>query len=391
MRNPLKGIPKNTVVLGGASFLNDVASEMVVPLLPIFLTATLGAGPAAIGIIEGIAEATSSFLKVIAGYVSDRIAKRKQIVFAGYGLAALARSALAVTTSWTQVLALRFTDRIGKGIRTAPRDAIIADSTAPAYRGKSFGFHRALDNAGAILGPVLAFFLISKLNFSYRLIFGIALIPGLLSALSIAVFVKEQKYEKKIASLSLHLKSIDHNFRRYLIVLLIFTLGNASDAFLILRAVDCGMPISMIPLLWGGFNLVKFLVSVPGGSLSDRIGRRPLIIMGWFVYAVIYLAFAVAGSPWQIAVIFLGYGVYYGLTEGVERAFVADLVPAGVRATAYGLYNGAIGLGAFPASVLFGVLWKYAGMQTAFFFAVALAALASTGLLLFVKPERSVS
>jgi MFS family permease len=391
MQNPLRGIPKNTVVLGTASLLNDTASEMAAPLLPIFLTATLGAGPAAIGIIEGTAEATSSFLKVVSGYVSDRIAKRKQIVFAGYGLSAIARSALSITASWTQVLVLRFTDRIGKGIRTAPRDAIIADSTAPAYRGRSFGFHRALDNAGAILGPILAFVLISRLNFSCRMIFGIALIPGLLSALSIAAFVRERKYEKKTASLSLHLESIDHNFHRYLIVLLVFTLGNASDAFLILRAVDCGIHTAMIPLLWGGFNLVRCLISVPCSSLSDRIGRRPVIIMGWLVYALIYFAFAMANTPWHIALIFLGYGIYYGLTEGVERAFVADLVPAEIRATAYGLYNGAIGIAALPASIIFGALWKYAGMHAAFFFAVALAALASIGLLLFVKPKKTVS
>lgn len=380
MKNPLAGIPKNSFVLGLASFLNDIASEMVAPILPIFLTTTLGVGPAAIGLIEGIADATSSLLKVVAGYISDRIGKRKAIVFAGYGMAAIARSAVAISTSWLQVLAFRFTDRIGKGIRTAPRDAIIADSTDKKFLGKSFGLHRALDHAGAVVGPLAAFFLISRSGFDYRTIIAIAIIPGVLSALSIAAFVREKTIQKKITNISLQLKSVDKSFHYYLIILFVFTLGNASDAFLILRAVDAGMPTSFIPLLWAGFNLVKFFVSVPGGSLSDKIGRRPLIIAAWLIYALIYALFAFANSPLQIAILFAIYGVYYGLTEGVERAFIADLVPENIRATAYGLYNAAIGLAALPASVVFGFIWKYIGLQTAFMWSVALALLASIGL-----------
>jgi MFS family permease len=390
MKNPLTGIPKNAFVLGTASLLNDIASEMIAPLLPIFLTVTLGAGPAALGLIEGIAETTSSFLKIISGYVSDRIGKRKAIVFGGYGIAALARPLIAATTSWFQVLILRFSDRVGKGIRTAPRDALLADSADVAYRGKVFGFHRALDNAGAVVGPLIAFLLIYKWGFSYRTIFALTLIPGLLSVSSIAAFIRERKLLPKSNSTIFKWDHVDTRFYRYLVVLFLFTLGNASDAFLILRAVDAGMPKFFIPVLWSGFNLVKFLVSTPGGSLSDRIGRRPVIVAGWFVYAVIYAAFAFASTPLHIILIFAGYGVYYGLTEGVERAFVADLVPENIRATAYGLYNAVIGFGALPASVLFGLIWKYYGVQAAFFWAVAMAAASAIGLLLFVRqPNKS--
>lgn len=398
MRNPLKGIPKNAFVLGAASLLNDIASEMIAPLLPIFLTVTLGAGPAALGLVEGVAEATSSVLKIVSGYISDRLGKRKGIVLAGYGIAAIARSLIAAATSWLHVLALRFADRVGKGIRAAPRDALLADSAKETVRGKVFGFHRALDHAGAVIGPLFAFLLIREWNFGYRPIFFIALIPGLLSALCVAAFVKERvdkippdpplkKGGKPVFPPLLKggMGGFDKRFTRYLIVLFIFTLGNASDAFLILRAVDAGIPKSLIPILWAGFNFVKFVVSTPGGSLSDRIGRRPVIVSGWFVYAIIYAVFAVASTPIHIALIFAGYGIYYGLTEGAERAFVADLVPANVRATAFGLYNAVIGVAALPASVIFGLIWKYAGMQTAFFWSVVLATVASLGLVLFVK------
>lgn len=385
MKNPLRDIPRNAFVLGAASLLNDIASEMVAPLLPIFLTVTLGAGPAALGLIEGVAETTSSILKIISGYVSDRLGKRKGIVFAGYGIAAVARSLIAAATSWFHVLVLRFADRVGKGVRTAPRDALLADSAKEGVRGKVFGFHRALDNGGAVIGPLIAFLLIQEWNFSYRLIFFIAFIPGVLSALSIALFVKERVPEVKAAFIKFKWSGVDSRFHLFLIVLFIFTLGNASDAFLILRAVDCGIPKAWIPVLWSGFNLVKFIVSTPGGALSDRIGRRPVIIAGWFIYAIIYAAFAMASTPAHIAIIFAGYGIYYGLTEGVERAFVADLIPANVRATAFGLYNATIGVAALPASVIFGLIWKYVGMEAAFFWAVALAAISSLGLLLFVK------
>jgi len=389
MKNLFKGIPKNAFVLGAASLLNDIASEMVAPLLPIFLTVTLGAGPVALGVIEGIAETTSSILKIVSGYISDRAGKRKNIVFAGYGVSAIARSLIAAATSWFHVLLLRFADRVGKGIRTAPRDALLADSADANFRGKVFGFHRALDHAGAVIGPLIAFLLIKEWNLGYRSIFFIALIPGLLSALSIAVFVKERAHEVKSTFNGFKWKNVDERFHRYLIVLLIFTLGNASDAFLILRAVDAGMSKTMIPVLWAGFNLVKFVVSIPGGVLSDRIGRRPVIIAGWFIYALIYALFGVASTPYHIVLIFGGYGIYYGLTEGVERAFVADLVPADVRGTAFGLYNATIGIAALPASVLFGLIWKVFGMQAAFFWAVALAAISSFGLLFFVKPKKN--
>ena len=391
MKNPLKGIPKNAFVLGAASLLNDIASEMIAPLLPIFLTVTLGAGPATLGLIEGVAETTSSFLKIVSGYISDKIGKRKAIVFGGYGIAALVRPLIAATTSWFQVLILRFFDRAGKGIRTAPRDALLADSADVAYRGKVFGFHRALDNAGAVVGPLIAFLLIHQWGFSYRTIFALTLLPGLLSASSIAAFIREQKLIPKSVGTTFKWDRVNTRFYRYLVVLFLFTLGNASDAFLILRAIDAGMPKSFIPILWSGFNLVKFLVSTPGGALSDRIGRRPVIVAGWLVYAVIYAAFAFASTPLHIIFIFAGYGVYYGLTEGVERAFVADLVPEDIRATAYGLYNAVIGFGALPASVLFGLIWKYYGVQAAFFWAVALAALSSVGLLLFVKQSSAAA
>ncbi len=391
MKNPLKGIPKNAAVLGGASLLNDVASEMIAPLLPIFLTTTLGAGPAALGIIEGVAETTSSFLKIVSGYISDKMGKRKGIVFWGYGIAAVSRTLISVATSWVHVLMLRFADRVGKGIRTAPRDALLADSAEPAFRGKVFGFHRALDHAGAVLGPLIAFLFIKEWNFDYRTIFFLTLIPGLLSAIVIGALVKEKVVEGKKAGFVFKWGSIDGQFNKYLIVLFIFTLGNASDAFLILRAIDAGVSKTFIPVLWAGFNLVKFVISTPGGALSDKIGRRPVIITGWLIYAVIYAAFAFASTALHITLIFAGYGVYYALTEGVERAFVADLVPAEVRGTAFGIYNAVIGVAALPASVLFGLIWKYYGTEAAFFWSVALAAFASLGLLIFVRPIKKAA
>ena len=376
--NLLLGIKKNVFFLGLVSFLTDVSSDMIYPLLPVFLTDVLGASRVFVGLIEGIAESTASLLKIFSGWFSDKIGKRKPIVILGYSLSSLTKPLLALVTSGWQVLFLRFGDRVGKGVRTSPRDALIAESSSETKRGASFGLHRAMDSAGAIFGPLLAFLLLPLLNENYRHLFLLASIPAFFSVLVLFVWVREAK-ERKRAETSQTKKAFafDGKFKLFILVVAVFTLGNSSDAFLFLRAKGLGIKLVFIPLLWGLFNLVYTLSSTPAGILSDRIGRRKVILLGFAVYGLSYFGFAFATSSFHIWLLFALYGFYYGLSDGALRAFVADLVKEeDKRGTAYGFYHGAVGLCALPASLILGYLWQTFSTGVAFSFGAILAILA---------------
>jgi MFS family permease len=384
-----KDIPRNVKSLGFVSLLNDAASEMIYPLLPIFLTSVLGAGPGALGVIEGIAETTASLLKLFSGWISDKMKKRKFLVLIGYSLAAFGRPLIAITSAWWQVAVIRFVDRLGKGVRTSPRDALISLSTPEDIRGKAFGFHRALDHAGAIIGPLTAIVLL-RYGLSLKNIFLWALLPGVITILVVIFFVREKRITSKSKAINFKLSILSRNFKIYLFIIILFTLGNSSDAFLILRAKDVGIPIVLIPLLWMVLHFVKMTTSIPGGVWSDKIGRRRVIVTGWMVYALIYLGFGLSSNTWHIWSLFAFYGIYFGLTEGVGKAFVSDLVNEEFYGTAFGFYHLAVGISAFPSSVIFGLIWQKFGPLTAFTYGAILAGLASILLLTFVREKKEL-
>jgi len=377
--------------LGAVSFLTDVSSEMIYPLLPLFLTGVLGASATALGAIEGAAESTSALLKLASGWWSDRVERRKPLVVGGYLLASIARPLIAVAQSVPQVLVIRLTDRVGKGIRTSPRDALIADSVNQRMRGRAYGFHRAADHAGAVVGPMIAFVLLGTLGVPLRTLFFLAAIPAALSVIVLVAGVRERpraptRSETSSVDLSV---PMGRRFWAYLAVIFVFTLGNATDAFLLLRASQLGVSPALVPILWAMLHVVKSMTSTPSGALSDRLGRRPLIIAGWLLYSGVYLGFALAGAQWHAWALFAVYGVFFGLTEGAEKAMVADLVPVARRGTAFGWYNLAIGLGAFPASLIFGVLWDRYGSAVAFQYGAMLAVAAAIALLTSVRRPAS--
>jgi MFS family permease len=390
------------------SLLNDVSTEMIYPLLPVFLASVLGANASFIGAIEGVAETTASLLKLVSGWWSDRASSRKHLVVIGYGLASVVRPFTAMAQSATQVLLIRLTDRIGKGIRTAPRDALLADSAHERARGKAFGFHAAADNAGAVLGPLVAFVIlklegVGSLEGTRRLlphdeqilrnVFWLSAVPALL-AMTVLVMVVRDVPKGRIDDANARgtpggvTRGLTKRFWAYLFVVLIFTLGNSTDAFLLLRANQLGVPVAMAPILWALLNFVKSATGTYGGQLSDTLGRKTLIVGGWLLYAVVYFAFGWAAVAWEAWVLFAIYGVFYGMTEGTEKALVADVVPRTRRGSAFGWYNLAIGLGALPASLIFGAIWDRAGAKSAFWFGASLALIASI-LMAFVAPSSS--
>ena len=381
------------LVLAAVSFLTDASSEIIYPLLPIFLTTVLGTSAAAVGAIEGAAETTSALLKLASGWWSDRASRRKPLVVAGYALASLARPLVAVAQSAAQVLAIRLTDRVGKGIRGSPRDALIAESVDPAIRGRAFGFHRAADHAGAVVGPLIAFALLRWEQLPLRTVFLFAALPGVLSVVVLVLGVRETPRDARAASGAKKpgVPSLDASLGRafwtFLTSVLLFTLGNSTDAFLILRANQLGVSVALVPILWAGLHVVKSAASVPGGALSDRVGRKPLILAGWAVYAAVYVGFGRATETWHAWVLFLAYGTFFGLTEGTQAALIADLVGRARRGTAYGWYYLAVGIGALPASVLFGLVWDRVSPRAAFDVGAALA-FAAALVLLAVRPRR---
>ncbi|HQU81528.1 MAG TPA: MFS transporter [Pyrinomonadaceae bacterium] len=396
-----RGLSQNVLALSAVSLLNDTSSEIIYPLLPAFLALTLGASPFFIGLIEGFAESVASLLKLFSGYLSDKFGNRKLPVFFGYSLASLARPVLAFATSWQYVLFVRVTDRVGKGIRGTPRDALIADSVPPEKRGIAFGFNRAADHLGAIFGPICATILLYFLASNpenpsaqdYRQVFLFASIPVVLGLFVIVFFVKEEKREKpelqkNITPIKLSLKEFDGNFKRFLVVVALFTLSNSTDAFLLLRAEQTGIAPAVLPLLWMALHFSKVFFSLLGGELSDRFGRKTLIFSGWIVYALVYAGFAFVNSAWQAWVLFIIYGVYFGLTEGVEKALVADLVGEKKRGTAFGFYNLAFGITVFPASLLFGIFWTNLGATAAFLISASIS-ICSAVLLLTIQTKKA--
>ncbi len=436
---------RNVVALTGVSLLTDVASEMSYPLLPMFLTVVLGASATALGTIEGLAESLASLCKLLSGRWSDRAARRKPLVVAGYSLASAAKPLVGLAVSPAQVLAVRLIDRAGKGLRQPPRDALITDSVSPSIRGRAFGFHRAGDNLGAVLGPLVAFALLRYApGVGPRQVFLLAAVPAALSVALLILGVREPRRVRGVAaapvppgplpapaaaaasaqeagpqsaagiqgvrdrteaiandagpSLQRPAQSaagpdpaapagLGRRFWWFLVVVVLFTLGNSSDAFLLLRATRLGVGAALVPVLWALLNLVKAFSNVPGGALSDRFGRRPLLVVGWTLYAAVYFAFGAARSAWQVWALFAVYGLYFGATEGVQSALVADFAPPERRGTAFGLYNLALGLGALPASLLFGLLADRAGAPVAFTFGGTMALVAALAIC-FVAPSR---
>ncbi|HXG84099.1 MAG TPA: MFS transporter [Pyrinomonadaceae bacterium] len=390
---PYAKLPRNVLALSLVSLLNDTSSEIIYPLLPTFLFLALGASPFAIGAIEGAAESAASLLKLFSGYVSDRFQKRKLFVFLGYALASVTRPLLIFVTSWQQVLFVRLSDRAGKGIRGAPRDAMLAMSVPPEKRGLAFGFNRSADYLGAVFGPIIAsallyFYAVDSQNPTideYKQVFLVASIPVISGLFVIIFLVREEKVKTtEPVKINLSLAGFDGNFKRFLVVIALFTLSNSSDAFLLLRAQQSGISTATLPLLWMALHISKVVSSLIGGSLSDKVGRKKLIFSGWILYALVYAGFAFVDSAAEAWALFIIYGVYFGLSEGAEKALVADLVPAEKRGTAFGLYNLAFGITVFPASLLIGGLWEGFGATTAFLVSASVSICAAL-LLLTVK------
>ncbi len=371
-------ITGNLLVAGLVSFFTDVSSEMIVPVLPLFLSVTLKTSTLTIGLIEGVAESTASVLRIFSGRLSDRTGRRKPLVVVGYALSNLTKPLLALTGSWGQVLTIRFADRVGKGIRTAPRDALIADSVPPDRRGLGFGFHRAMDTAGAALGPLIAFATLALLPENYRAVFWIAAIPGAIGICIAVLFLRERAQKTTQAGVpAIKVGGLGSPFILFTTIATIFAVGNSSDAFLILRAKNVGVAVTAIPVVYFVFNVVYAGLSTPAGALSDRIGRGKVLALGYALFAIVYLGFALLSgpsAPWGALALFIIYGGYYAMTEGVQKAFVADLVPLSLRATALGTFSMMTGVALLPASLVAGALWDRVGPAAPFFYGAALAA-----------------
>jgi MFS family permease len=380
------GINRVILVIGLVSLFTDLSSNMIVPILPIYLTTVLHIPVTSIGIIEGIAESTASILKLFSGWITDRFGKHKLLMLIGYGLSNLTKPFFALSATWTHVLVLRFSDRFGKGIRTSPRDALLADATTKEDRGRSFGFRRALDALGAALGPLVAFGILAMYAGNYQLVFWLSVIPGAIAILLIIFFLKETHPNVALNQRDLPKISFKHMNRRFLaftFIATLFTIGNFSDAFLALRAQDAGMIIAFIPLAFFVMNLSSSIFSMPIGILSDRIGRRPVLITGYIIFALIYFGFGIANHTAWIWVLFILYGLYYAFTDGIQKAYIADLVPEGQRGTAMGTFNALTGIAALPASIIAGLLWHSFGPEVAFSASSGIAILAALLMLLF--------
>jgi len=399
-----RSLPRNVWAVSLTSFLTDISSEMVINVIPLFLSNVLGVKTNVIGLIEGIAEATASLLKVFSGWISDRIGDRKWLAVAGYAISTLSKPFFYFANAWTTILAVRFADRVGKGIRTAPRDALVADSIDESQRGLAFGFHRAADTAGAIFGLVIAFFLIwfsqsrsvQLGRETFQILVLVSLIPAILAVLSLIIGAQNVTVSGPRIAPGITFKGLGRPFLVFMFIVGVFDLGNSSDAFLVLRAQERGLNVLSIMGMLITFNIIYTVLSAPAGSLSDRIGRKKVIVGGWLVYSAIYFGFALAGVGWHIWLLYALYGGYYGLAYGTTKAMVADLVPSNLRGTAFGTYNAVLGLLDFPASVIAGLLWQGLGRwqgfgaPAPFLFGASLSLLAAV-LMAVWKPAQSVS
>ncbi len=385
-------LPRTVVVLGAVSLLNDAASEMITPLLPVFLTATLGAGPAAVGLIEGVAEATASVLKLLAGRLVDKGVGGKRLVLAGYGLANLARPAIGLAALWPVVLVLRFADRVGKGLRTAPRDALLAGAADVAIRGRAFGFHRSMDHAGAVIGPLLAFVLLAR-GVPLGQVFLWSVVPGIGVMLLLGAGVPpDAPLAAPAPPPPLRLAALDLRLRALIAAAGVLALAAVPEVFVVLWARDAGLPVASVPLVWAAASLAKMLLAYPAGIASDRLGRVPLLLGGWTlrVLALAALAFVGARGP-LVWVLFLGYSATLAVTEPAEGSLIGDVAPVAVRGTAFGLYHLASGLLVLPGAVLFGLVWERLGSATAFAIAAAITALAAAGMALAAHGARGAA
>jgi MFS family permease len=393
------GLNPNVFLLGLVSFLNDASSEMIFPIFSLFLLNVLHTPTTIIGLIEGAAGSIASLLRICSGWLSDRLGRRKPLAILGYGLSSIAKPFMYIAATWGIAFGVRFADRVGKGIRTAPRDALVADSLMPEQMGKGFGLHRAMDTFGAVAGIISAIVVVhlcqgnnwALTQGTYQQLVLIGVIPAVL-ALFVFFFVKEP--EKKTSGQITYrarpgglLSGFDKRFKLFLGIMFLFTLGNSSDAFLVLRAQNLGNPVLHILLMLLLFNIIYASLSTPAGMLSDRLGRRRVIASGWLVYALVYLGLALATpqASWQLWLLFAFYGVYYGLAEGTARAFVADMVPVEKRGTAYGLFHGVVGVTLLPASIIAGWLWQAVNPAAPFLFGTTMAFLAMIGLLVLIK------
>jgi len=397
MKRRVFGLNPNVFFLGIVSLLTDVSSEMIFTLVPLLLFNVLGAATTIVGLVGGFSESADAIFRIFSGWLSDRVGKRKPLAVWGYSISTIAKPFMYLASSWGAVLAIRFGDRVGKGIRTAPRDALVADSVSAGERGRGFGLHRAMDTFGAFLGLAIAAVIIYQVQGgelalslkTYQWLVVVGIVPAVLAVLVLLFFVRERRRSSASnTSSQVGLKSIggfDTRFKLFLAVMAVFTLGNSSDFFIILRAQNLGSPVLYVVLMLVVFNLTYTATALPAGVLSDRLGRRRIIAIGWFIYALVYLGFALASELWQVWLLFAGYGVYYGVVEGVARAFVADLVPVERRGTAYGLYHGVVGLTLLPASLIAGWLWQAYSPATPFYFGAGLAFIAMLGIMGLIK------
>lgn len=371
------GFHRNVFTAGLVSLFMDISSEMIYPILPIFLTTVLGVSKSTIGIIEGIAESTASILKIFSGWLSDKLGKRKLLMTIGYGVSVLSRPIIATAGNWTEVLTARFVDRFGKGVRTAPRDAIIADSVENNNLGKAFGFHRSMDTIGAVIGPAIAFFVLAIFLNNFRLVFWLSLIPGAIAVLLIIFFITEKKHMSGAAELpKLTFKDFNGDFKKYVLVIAVFSIGNSSDVFLILRAENVGVSKELIPIVYLIFNLIYSLSSTPMGILADKVGTKRMILSGFLFFAAIYAGFAFAESKVEIWGLFILYGLFMGMSEGTQRAYLASIAPPERKATAFGVYHTVVGIALLPASIIAGFLWDKIGPEATFLYGTATGILA---------------
>jgi MFS family permease len=400
-RKRILGFDANVFFMGLTSFFTDISSELIFTLVPLFLSDVLGATSTIVGLVGGLSDSADSIFRIFSGWFSDKIGKRKALATMGYSISTVAKPFMLLANTWGAVIGVRVGDRIGKGVRSSSRDALIADSVDEKERGRSFGLHRAMDTAGAVVGLIIAAIIVYMIpgdkfhmtREAYHWMVVVAIIPAVLAVLVILTLVRERKKVASAAQAStgkpVGLTPFSNQFKLFLVIIGLFTLGNSSDFFLILEAQRVKTPLLQVVLMLVLFNLTYALLSTPMGVLSDKIGRKKVITAGWLIYGLVYIGFALSGIIWQIWALFAVYGVYYAICDGAAKAFVADLVPANRRGTAYGIYNGVVGLVALPASLIAGVLWGNIAPAAAFYFGAGLALLAMVGLLFIIKEKKS--